>query len=804
MLRSYLTIAFRFMARQTGFTVISIFGLTVGIACSLLILIYIQDELSYDNFHKDASRTYRLGFQGKLQGRQVRSAQTGSPVANAIRQEPFVESATRLASWATFPLSYQGLAFTEKYLLLADSNFFQFFSFELVAGHPDSVLRGPHKIVISESAAKRFFDYQGKGDTRPLGKTITLAQGYQARVTGIAKDAPANSHFHYTLVLSLDSWPEIASTGWIAGKVITYFRLTSSSRLEEAKEKFQALLEKNADLELKQISQTDLKQFKSQGNEIGFIVQPLRDIHLTSHLSDEIETNGNIQYIYLFAAIAFFILVLASINFMNLSTARSASRSKEVGMRKVVGAHNLVIVRQFLMESYLYILVAVGFALLLALIFLTPFSYLTGKRLDFHIFYNPGFLLMALGLCLLLGLLAGSYPAFYLTRFSPIDVLKGTRARLRSYGIRNLLVIFQFFISASLIIATLVVYRQLSFLQRMDVGFSKHNILNLLHTKNLGAQGEAFKKELLTHPEIVSASYSNRLPPNIEWQAVFRPVGMPKDFLLAVYEMDYDHLTTMGYTMKAGRFFSRDVPGDSLAVILNETAARKFGWTGIEGKKVFTNYDAEGRERNVIGIMKDFNSQSLKNPIQPVAIILGYQPNWEMAIRLADGDREKQLALVKDIWTRYVPNAPFEYTFLDSNFAAKQATEKKLGVLFILFTALAIIIACLGLFGLATFTADQRTKEIGIRKVLGATAVEIGTLLNYDFLKLVLIANVLAWPLMGWLMTLWLNQFAFHIGFSVWPFLLSGLITTLIALGSVSYHTLKASHANPVRSLRTE
>ena len=418
---------------------------------------------------------------------------------------------------------------------------------------------------------------------------------------------------------------------------------------------------------------------------------------------------------------------------------------------------------------------------------------------------NPVFLAFAIGCVVLSGILAGSYPAFYLSHFSPVEVLKGKlREQFRSYGIRNGLVVFQFFISSVLIISTLVVYLQIRYIQQANIGFDKDNIINLLHTRNLGKNGFAFKKDLLSHPEINAASYANRLPPHVDWQSVFTLVDTEKDYLLGVYEMDYDHQETMRYEMVEGRFFSEQNPSDTNTVILNETAAKKLGLTIFKGKKLITNYDQTRREREIIGIMKDFNFQSLKEPIQPLAILLGPQPNWEIAIRLTRGDTEKKIELVKSLWKKYADNAPFEYTFLDKNFEAKHRTEKRIGLLFLLFTSLAIFIACLGLFGLAAFIAEQRTKEIGIRKVVGASVREIVLMMNRDFMRLVGIANLVAWPVAWWIMHTWLNEFAFRIPFPWWVLLVAGIVTLVIAFISISFQAVKAAEGNPVRSLRNE
>lgn len=794
------------MLRQKGFSLINISGLTIGITCTLLIVLYIRDELSYDKFHPDYERIYRLGYKGVLEGKRFNSAQTGTKVKDAILEDmPEVESVVRMASWKTFPITSDDQAFTEPSLILADANFFSFFNFPLVEGHPDSVLAGEGKIVLTESAAKRYFNYSGIGDKTPLGKKLNMAQGYIAEVVGIAQDPPLNSHFKFSVILSLDSYLASERGDYMTGRVYTYFKLKPNSRLEEPALRFHKIIEYRIGAELEINHNTTLSRFKEEGNEITFFVTPITDIHLRSQLPDELESNSEVQYLYTFGCIALFITILACINFMNLSTARSASRAKEVGIRKAVGAPYNRLMIQFLLESYIYIFIAVSISLFLILILLPAFNYFTSKQLSFSSLGNPVFISFAVGCFLISGLLAGSYPAFYLSHFSPVEVLKGKlREQLRSYGIRNGLVIFQFFISSVLIVSTLVVYLQIRYIQQANIGFDKGNVINLLHTRNLKDQGLAFKSALLSHHEISSASYANRLPPNVDWESVFTLIDSDKEYLLGVYEMDLDHQATMRYEMVQGRFFSEQLPSDSNAVILNEAAAKKLGVTSFKGKKLTSHYDQPKREREIIGIMKDFNYQSLKEPIQPLAIILGHQPNWEMAIRLTPGRTEEKIALIKSIWNQHAGKAPFEYTMLDKNFEAKHQTEKRIGFIFLLFTSLAIFIACLGLFGLATFTAEQRTKEIGVRKVIGASVREIVLMINRDFMRLVGIANLLAWPVAWILMKQWLNDFAFHISFPWWSLLAASVVTLLIAFLSISFQALRAARGNPVKSLRNE
>lgn len=804
MLKNYLTIALRYIVRHKVFTLINISGLTLGITCSLLIVLYIQDELAYDRFHDDRDRIYRLTTQGILEGKSMESATVGFPVGPTTAAGcPDIESFLRLARWGTFPIRYEDKAFTEEYLLLSDANFFRFWNFPLIVGHPDSVLNGPGKIVVSESAARRYFGYKGQQDTSPIGKTLVLAQGYRATVTGIAKDPPLQSHFHFTHILSLSSWDDHANY-WSDGAVYTYLKTRRGSEYPALQRTVDSIYKHNFDEELRAFAQKDIDQFLQQGNDLTATLQPLTRIHLHSALDGEIEKNGDARTLYIFATIGFFIITLACINFTNLFTARSASRYKEIGVRKAAGARNARLMGQFLMESYIYVLAAMVLSLMLVLVLLGPFNYFTGKQLTLGIMASPAFILCVLAFVLFTGAVAGSYPAFYLVQFSPADALRGKiRAGLRSYGIRNALVVFQFFISTGLIVATLVVYHQLAYLRRVDVGFDKSNLINLLHTKNLGKNAAAFKDELLQQPDIVSASYASRLPPKVDWQALVRPEGTSRDFLVNVYEVDHDHLETMGYTLVRGRFFSRELPYDTLAVVLNETAAKTLN---IEGVESVITYDAGPgtRMRNIIGIVRDFNFQSLRDSISPVAFLLADIPGWEMAIRLTPGDTERKIETIGSIFKKYSGGAPFEYSLVEENFALESSSERKMGLLFTLLTCIAIFIACFGLLGLSAFSVEQRTKEIGIRKALGASVNQILALLNADFLRLVVIAILLSWPVAWWFMRRWLEEFAYRVSIGWWIFLVSALLTITIAIVAVSLQAYGAAVGKPVDTLRND
>lgn len=809
MIRNYLTTAFRILMRQKSYSAINILGLTLGITSTLLLMLYITDELSYDKFHPDAGRTYRAIFKAKLQDREIATVYTGIPMADALLKDvPAVESTLRIAKWNTIPVRYEDKTFTERNFLLSDSNFFEFYAYKLLVGNPKTVLDGPNKIVITESTARKYFGYTGPGDLSPIGKTFAIgSQGEtKAEVTGIAADVPHNTHLKFDFLLSITSSQMLDYPMWLNSAVVTYFKIHPEGKIESVNDKYDYFIESYVAKEIQQFLKMDLQQFTNSGSMVGFDSQPLLDIHLRSQFTDELEPNGNLEYLYLIGTIAGMIILLACINFMNLSTARAANRAKEVGIRKTVGAFRSRLVGQFMVESYLYTVVAVVLGLVLVSLALDPFNIITTKNITVNSILNPTFIIGLVLFTAVVGLIAGSYPAFYLTAFKPAEVLKGkVRGGMKSSGIRNGLVVFQFFISISLIIATLIVFQQLKHVQKQNLGFNKDNILCMMHTMNLTKNSAAFKNELLQHPEITGVTYSNRMPPNIDWNSTFRIVDSGEEHLLTVYTVDYDLIKTMGYEVVAGRFFSRDFPADSSRILINETALRQFGWDSFEGKKIMSRFNTmEEREVEVIGVLKDFNFESLKSNIRPMIIFLGGEPNFEMGVRFASGDVQKNLALVESIWKKYAPDAPFEYSFLDENFDATFRAEQRMGQLFVIFTSLAILIASLGLLGLAAFSAEQRTKEIGIRKVMGATVPNLIFLMTKDFSRLVIFSFIIAAPVAWWALDKFLQRYPYHIDFPWWVLILAGTIALLFAVIIVSTQAMRAATANPSQSLRSE
>jgi putative ABC transport system permease protein len=808
MIKNYFKLALRILQRQKVYSAINIFGLTTGVTASLLILLYVADELSYDRFHPDADRIYRVDFHGKLQDEGFVTATTGLPAAEAIQHEASgVESVIRVDKWMTCPMRYEENTFTEMHVMLSDSNFFSFFNFNLLQGNPGEALTGPNKIVISERAAKKYFGYTGAGDQSPIGKTLVVGSpgNITAEVTGIAENPPHNSHLQFDFIMSLETSGYEDNPIWLNSEVYTYFKLFPEGDVASVQQTLNSFVEKYCARELQEFLNMSLDQLAKQGGHVGFVAVPMLDIHLYSQLNDELEPNGNIQYVYLFGIIAGFIVLLACINFMNLSTARSANRAKEIGVRKTIGAIRSRLVVQFILESFVYVCLAFAISVLLVYVLLGPFNTLSGKELTAGMLLQPAFIGGLVVFMLVIGLLAGSYPAFYLTSFKPVEVLKGKmRAGAKSSGIRNTLVVFQFFISITLIISSIMVYNQLKFLQEQGVGFDKENVVVIMHSMNLGKDAEAFKQEILKYPEFVAASYCARTPPDVDWFGVYKTSESDVNHFLGVYVSDYDQAAALGLKMVGGRFFSRDILSDTAGVVLNEAAIRQMNLKDWQGKRILDPNATQHPGFEIIGVVQDFNFETLRKDIRPLAMFFGQAPNWGFAVRLSPGNPEEKIKRLETLWKKFVPTAPFEYAFVDQKIHAKFKAEQQLSSVIVVFTTLAVFIACLGLFGLATFTAEQRAKEISVRKIMGASVRQIVVLLSKEFAKLIVIAFVIALPVTWYGMNQWLQGFAYRIDFNLLVAALAGAIALVVSLLTVSYHSIKAALSNPVNALRND
>ncbi|SKC86772.1 ABC transporter permease [Ohtaekwangia koreensis] len=800
MLKNYFKIALRNILKHKFFSLINILGMTIGVTACLLIILYVSDELSYDKFHAKADRMYQVGLHGKIAGQEIYTSTTCPPLSAALVSEiPEIDESTRLDGYGLTAVKYNEKAFTEEKLFYADSNFFEFFSFELLEGERKTALKEPNSIVFTTDLAKKYF-----GNEPALGKLVTVgSDGATYKVTGIAANAPTNSHVIFSALVSASSAEHLKSTVWLNNGMYTYFTLNKNASLESATEKFSELVVKYVGPEIERFMGTSLKQMKEQGGAYGYFAEKVTDIHLRSKAQHTIEPPGNITYVYFFAGIGGFIIIIACINFMNLSTARSAGRAKEVGLRKTLGSLRGQMIAQFLAESMIYSLITIVLALGACYILLPFFNTLSGKQLDMTIFMTPAFIAGIIALVLFVGLIAGSYPAFYLTSFNAVEVLKGkVRAGMKSGGVRSTLVVCQFALSIFLIIFTTIVYQQITFMQERNMGIDKHNVVVIRNAGRLGNNRESFKNSLNDLTGIVKSSYTNNNFPGVNNTTVFKSPSSDQDHIMGLYYADYDHMDVLKFELKEGRYFSKDFPSDSSGIILNEAAVKEFGYTNPLEEEVLYNDNGTPERFRIIGVYKDFNFESLKIKVRPLAIMLTKNAN-QLMVRY-DGNSKDAIASIGKLWKTQAPNEPFDYNFLDENFDELFRVEQRMGQVFSVFSGLAIFIACLGLFALAAFTAEQRTKEIGIRKALGASPIGLVILLSKEFTKLVIIAFIPAAVAAWFIVNNWLSGFEYRVDINPWIFIGSGLVAIFIAWLTVSYQSIKAAATNPVNSLRYE
>ncbi|WP_324678496.1 ABC transporter permease [Hymenobacter sp. GOD-10R] len=804
MFQNYFKIALRNLWRNKAFSAINILGLAIGIATCLLIMLFVQNELSYDRYNEKADRIVRVVFRGSVQGQKMKEANVMPPVAQALQAEyPEVQAATRLKTDGYPRIIYGDKSLKESNVALVDSNFFQVFTIPLLQGDPQTALVQPYTVVLSRATAHKFF-----GDANPIGKVLTFKDwNHSCKVTGVFDKVPANSHFHFDIFASLSSVPDAKSSSWMISSYFTYLVLPKGYDYKKLEAKLPPMVEKYLGPQLQPALGISYKQFIQKGNNLGLFLQPLTDIHLHSDFTGNLEGDGDVRYVYIFGSIAVFMLLIACINYMNLSTAGASKRAREVGIRKVLGSLQGQLVGQFLLESILLTLVALLLALVLVNMALPVFNDLARQQLTFELTATWWLLPSLMLFGVLVGALAGSYPAFFLSSFNPVAVLKGKftsgKGRL---GLRSGLVVFQFCVSIVLMISTVVVYQQLQYIQHKKLGYDKEHVLVLPDAYLLGQHAEAFRQQLLQDPRVVSVSTSGYLPAGPSFSNNFLASGddNPTQILRMLrYEVDPEYIPTLGMKVIMGRNLSRRFSSDTAAAILNETAVRVFGWEKNPLGRTLTNSSNEGHRSTfrVVGVVKDFHFKSLHEPISALVMTLG-TASGTVIVKAKATDLTGLLASMKAQWHTFAPEEPFSYSFLDERFTQTYEAEKRLGRILYIFAGLTIFVACLGLFGLATFTAEQRTKEIGIRKVLGASVTSIVALLSKDFLKLVLVANVVAWPLAWWGMHTWLQDFAYRISLNWWTFALVGVTTLLIALATVSVQAARAGTTNPIKNLR--
>ena len=807
MFSNYIKITLRNLWRNKFYSLINIIGLSIGIICSILIVLYVQHELSYDKHHENYKRIYRLDSDFSISGKQDQFAVTAIPLGPTLKMEyPEIEEFVRFFGIGEQQIKYGDKEFFDDRIFLADSTVFKIFTHKFLLGEPEKALTRPSTIVLTKAVSDKLF-----GPENPIGKTITTAENENWEVTGVIEDLPENSHLKFSALLSVTTITEQFG--------VERFNDNSAPRFWNIQCYTYVLIKENADINniLINFPQFYEKYMASLGNQINasfnLMISPLTSIHYTSKLQND-QPTGNMVYIYTFMAVAIFLLSIACINYMNMATARSTSRAKEVGIRKTMGADRPALIRQFLSESLIISFIALLISLLIAKLIMPVFNEFAGTALHFRVFADPLILLIAVLITIFVGVAAGSYPAFYLASFQASRILKGELTKGRKSGLmRKFLVVIQFIISVIMIFGTLTVRSQLGYMRDKNLGFEKEDVLvTIVRDTSFTKVIPAFIEELKQEPAILAAATSTGVPGRVGSKIVFRIEndGQMEEQAINLFFMDYDYLDLLGVQMAAGRNYQRDMGTDlKEAFVINQAAAEQFNWgTEAVGKRMQFGFNLEtgeiARDGKVIGVTEDFNYRSLHNRVEPLAMMLSENPNFYLSIRI-DGSREAEaIESIQQKWTKFGCMTPYKYDWQAELVNESYSAEEKLGKVFSYFSLLCIFIACLGLLGLSSFVAEQRTKEIGTRKVLGATVANIVYLLSRDFVLLVIIANVFAQPLAHYALSKWLQNFAYRSSIGATTFVLSAVIALIIAMMTVSYQAIKAAVANPVESLRYE
>lgn len=823
MLKNYFKIAWRNAYRNKTQSLINLLGLTIGLTCVVLIALYIRSELQYDKQFSDADRIFRVNMSGKMGEEEFYAGYTPPPAGRALMDNfPEIESYARIYRPGAKIIratteSPQQETFTEDQILSVDSNFLQLLDYPLSQGDRNTCLMNSHSIVISNAMAKKYF-----GNKNPLGKTLAIeGDNNPYLITAILADnkTPASLRFDFLIPIANEKDVKYFDWSWVWLNVATYVKFKPHvphdiAAIQHLESKFPMMMRQQAASAFDRIGQP-YDQFLKKGGKWDLHLQPLTAIHLHSaEIVSSVTDQGNIKYVYFFSIIAFFILLLACVNFMNLSTANASRRAKEIGVRKVVGSTKRQLTKQFYIEALLLSILACILALAFVYFIIPYFNQLADKTIVFSSLWMDGNWIYLLLIVVLCALLAGSYPAFYLSSLAPISILKGTKSPLKHQGMRSGLIIFQFSVSTALAICSLIVYQQLRYTQIHDLGLDQENVLVLPNSKRLGNSEESFKEELKKSSHVIDASISTNIPGRGAFGDFYVPLSsngdqpIAKDITLSSYLTDDNFIKTLNIQLLQGRGFD---PGfdNSRTILINETAAKRMGYKNPLGKFIKYPGGNAAESYQIIGIMKDFNTESLHSPIVPFALFHKSSKSYEipssfLVIRVKSGDLSPILKEMEHLWKTFSPNAPFEYSFLRDDLAMQYESDQRTGKIIGIFSLLSIVIACIGLLGLVIFATQQRTKEIGIRKVLGASVVDIMRLLSKNFIRLLLVAFLIAAPIAWWVMTRWLDDFAYKITIQWWMFVLAGMAAMFIALLTIGIQAAKAATVNPVESLRDE
>ena len=808
MIKNYFKIAFRNLLKNRFISFINLFGLTVGLTCCLLITVYILNELSYDRYNKNADNIYRVtrSFNNSDGVVSLNLSTISPPFGYYFPTDfPEIRKMTRLLDNGITPTKYNDKIFNEKNIFFADENLFNVFTVKVLKGDPKTALFNPFSVMLTEEIAKKYF-----GDDDPMNKTIRVNNQFDIKVTGIYKAFPPNAHLHPGMLLSFNTLKDSVVYGernlqrsWSNNAFFTYLLVPDNFSPQKMIAQFPAFIDK------RMAGQEYVGQQASKFTKLG--LQKLTDIHLYSHSDYEAEPNGDISRVYIFSAIALFILLIACINYMNLSTARSALRAKEIGIRKVIGARRKELIAQFLGESVLICWAAILLAGALTYLALPWLNKISGQELSINTLLQWKILIPVFLTPFIVGIISGIYPALFMSSFQPVKTLKGLfKVGGGNISFRKVLVVTQFSISIILIITTVIVFQQLSYIQNKSLGFDKDKIITTANTTEVSRQYEAFRNELLKNSAFKNVSRSSRIPTgrlldNMGASTFTGDSARPVTTDIKFVSVDHDFVSTFGISMKSGRFFSRDYGTDTASFVINESSVKALGWTNENA--IGKDFKYGSQKGHIIGVINDFHFESMHQPIVPMVLCF-FPPSQNyfnnVSVKIAGNDISSALAYMETTWKKYFPETPADYTFLDQNFDKLYQSEQKQATLFTVFACVAIFIACLGLFGLSAFAISQRIKEIGVRKVLGANVSGIVGLLSKDFLKLVAIAALMAFPVAWYAMNNWLKDFAYRIHIQWWVFIIAGIAAALIAFLTVSFQAIKAAVANPVKNLRTE
>lgn len=806
MLSNLIKYSIRSFKRQRSYIIINILGLSIGIACSLLIAIFVINEASYDRYNTKKDRIYRLVLNGKIGGQEIVGAFTPAVMGPTMLEEfPEVDDFLRMSGSGPTIVGYEDRVFTEDHLVQADSSFFNFFTIPVIKGDPQKMLNAPHQVVLSETTAKKIF-----GEESPIDKALKIGSDtVRYIVTGIMADVPENSHFDANIITSFLTNPRSKAPDWMSNSFSTYLLLSPNASKADVEMKITDLLVKYVGPELQRYMGITIEEFGAQGNRYEYYLQNLADIHLDPIVQQEFKAASDPKYLLIFGSVAILIVLIAAVNFMNLSTAQASRRAKEVGIKKVGGSTRGMLVAQFLSESFILSFIALLLALAIIKVSLPYFSDLLGTRLELDLLSYWYTIPVMLLFTVFVALLAGSYPAMFLSSFNPYEVLKGSiSGSMKNGRLRRVLVVFQFAVSILLIVGTLVMYRQISFMLNKDVGFNKEQLIVIERAHVLGSRWKAFKDAAREIPGVLNIASSTAVPGrNNNTNGYLIEGRNDESFLLVTNWVDYDYLDTYGMTLASGRFFNESFTTDNEACLVNESAVREFGLDQPFQTRIIRPGE-EGRLLNmpIIGVVNNFNHESLRNPIQPyIFCFKGDNQNWGyMTVKLAAQNYSETIGNIENLWKEFTANNPLQYYFVDDDFENMYRQEKQNAQMAVIFSILALFIAALGLFGLTSYTVEQRTKEIGVRKAMGSSVAGIYVVISREVVVLVSVSALLAWPLIWYFAGKWLESFHYRIELGL-PMFIAGLVVALaIAMLTISYRIVRAARINPAQSLKYE